>query len=274
MLHKFCNFVISKKQMMQTDIKNELNASQLEAVMYNDGPSLVIAGAGSGKTRVLTYKVAYLMELGLEPWRILALTFTNKAAREMRERIGRRVGEHRARYLWMGTFHSMFLRILRAEAEHIGFAPNFTIYDQTDSKSLIKSIIKEMQLPDDKYKPNVIASRISMAKNCLITPGAYIANAVLMAEDREMRTPEIGDIYAEYTARCKRNGAMDFDDLLLQTNILLRDAHDVLEGYQQRFKYILVDEYQDTNMAQYLIVRRLALNHSNVCVVGDDAQNT
>ena len=259
--------------MMQTDIKNELNASQLEAVMYNDGPSLVIAGAGSGKTRVLTYKVAYLMELGLEPWRILALTFTNKAAREMRERIGKRVGEHRARYLWMGTFHSMFLRILRAEAEHIGFAPNFTIYDQTDSRSLIKTIIKELQLDDKVYKPNVIQCRISNAKNRLMTAQMYAADALAVADDRSAKVPATRDIYLRYQERCRQAGAMDFDDILLYTYLLFQNHPEVLARYASQFAYVLVDEYQDTNYAQHSIVWQLTGEHQRVCVVGDDAQS-
>ena len=258
---------------MQTDIKNELNESQLDAVAYNDGPSLVIAGAGSGKTRVLTYKVAYLMELGLEPWRILALTFTNKAAREMRERIGKRVGEHRARYLWMGTFHSMFLRILRAEAEHIGFAPNFTIYDQTDSKSLLKSIIKEMQLDDKVYKSNVIQCRISNAKNRLMTAQMYASDAIAVADDRSAKVPETREIYLRYQERCRQAGAMDFDDILLYTYLLFQNHPDVLARYASQFAYVLVDEYQDTNYAQHSIVWQLTKEHQRVCVVGDDAQS-
>ena len=258
---------------MQTDIKNELNESQLEAVLYNDGPSLVIAGAGSGKTRVLTYKVAHLMELGLEPWRILALTFTNKAAREMRDRIGKRVGEHRARYLWMGTFHSMFLRILRAEAEHIGFAPNFTIYDQTDSKSLLKTIIKEMNLDDKVYKANVIQCRISNAKNRLITAQMYAADAIAVADDRHAKVPETREIYLRYQERCRQAGAMDFDDILLYTYLLFQNNPEVLARYASQFAYVLVDEYQDTNYAQHSIVWQLTREHQRVCVVGDDAQS-
>ena len=258
---------------MQTDLRNELNESQLEAVTYNDGPSLVIAGAGSGKTRVLTYKVAHLMELGLEPWRILALTFTNKAAREMRDRIGKRVGEHRARYLWMGTFHSMFLRILRAEAEHIGFAPNFTIYDQTDSKSLLKSIIKEMQLDDKIYKANVIQCRISNAKNRLMTAQMYASDAIAVADDRSAKVPETREIYLRYQERCRQAGAMDFDDILLYTYMLFQNHPDVLARYASQFAYVLVDEYQDTNYAQHSIVWQLTKEHQRVCVVGDDAQS-
>ena len=258
---------------MHNDISNELNESQLAAVTYNDGPSLVIAGAGSGKTRVLTYKVAYLMELGLEPWRILALTFTNKAAREMRERIGRRVGEHRARYLWMGTFHSMFLRILRAEAEHIGFAPNFTIYDQTDSKSLLKSIIKEMQLDDKVYKPSVVQCRISNAKNRLMTAQVYAADALAVADDRQAKVPETREIYLRYQERCRQAGAMDFDDILLYTYLLFQNHPEVLARYASQFAYVLVDEYQDTNYAQHSIVWQLTRDNQHICVVGDDAQS-
>ena len=258
---------------MHTDISNELNESQLAAVMYNDGPSLVIAGAGSGKTRVLTYKVAHLMELGLEPWRILALTFTNKAAREMRERIGNRVGEHRARYLWMGTFHSMFLRILRSEAEHIGFAPNFTIYDQTDSRNLIKTIIKEMQLDDKVYKPNVIQCRISNAKNHLMTAQMYAADAIAVADDRQAKVPETREVYLRYQERCRQSGAMDFDDILLYTYLLFQNHPEVLARYASQFAYVLVDEYQDTNYAQHSIVWQLTKETQRVCVVGDDAQS-
>lgn len=255
------------------DISNELNESQLAAVLYNEGPSLVIAGAGSGKTRVLTYKVAHLMEQGLEPWRILALTFTNKAAREMRERIGKRVGEHRARYLWMGTFHSMFLRILRTEAEHIGFPPNFTIYDQTDSKSLLKSIIKEMQLDDKVYKPNVVQCRISNAKNRLMTAQMYAADALAVADDRQAKVPETREIYLRYQERCRQAGAMDFDDILLYTYLLFKQYPEVLERYAEQFAYVLVDEYQDTNYAQHCIVWQLTQSRQRVCVVGDDAQS-
>ena len=254
------------------NILEGLSAVQREAVVNYDGPTLIIAGAGSGKTRVLTTRIAYMLSQGVDPSSILALTFTNKATREMRERIERLVGP-KARFIRMGTFHSVFARLLRENAERIGFTQSYTIYEPSDVQNLIKSIIKDKNLNEERYKPKAVAARISMAKNCLITPGAYIANASLAAEDREAKMPEVGDIYNEYCVRCKRNGAMDFDDLLLQTNILLRDAPDVLEQYQDRFKYLLVDEYQDTNMAQYIIVRRLALKHSNVCVVGDDAQS-
>ena len=254
------------------NILEGLSAAQREAVVNYDGPTLIIAGAGSGKTRVLTTRIAYMLAQGVDPSSILALTFTNKAAREMRERIEKLVGP-KARFIRMGTFHSVFARLLRENAERIGYTSSYTIYEPSDVKNLIKAIIKDKNLNEERYKPQNVAARISMAKNCLITPGAYIANATIVGEDREAKMPEIGDIYNEYCIRCKRNGAMDFDDLLLQTNILLRDAPDVLEQYQDKFKYLLVDEYQDTNMAQYIIVRRLALKHSNVCVVGDDAQS-
>ena len=254
------------------DILQGLNPAQRDAVTNYNGPSLIIAGAGSGKTRVLTTRIAYMLAQGVAASSILALTFTNKAAREMRERIEKLVGPE-ARYIRMGTFHSVFARILRENAEKLGYPESFTIYEPNDVKNLIKTIVKEKNLSEERYKPQAVAARISMAKNCLITPGAYKANAVLAGEDREAKMPEVGDIYIEYCNRCKRNGAMDFDDLLLQTNILLRDCPEVLEQYQDKFKYVLVDEYQDTNMAQYIIVRRLALKHSNVCVVGDDAQS-
>ena len=258
--------------MINEDILEGLNPSQREAVVNYDGPSLIIAGAGSGKTRVLTTRIAWMLAQGVSPNSILALTFTNKAAREMRERIEKLVGPQ-ARYIRMGTFHSVFARLLRENASKIGYPESYTIYEPTDVKNLIKSIVKEMNLSEERYKPQAVAARISMAKNSLVTPAAYRANAVLQGEDRELKMPELVDVYTEYCIRCKRNGAMDFDDLLLQTNILLRDAPEVLEQYQNQFRYILVDEYQDTNMAQYIIVRRLALKHSNVCVVGDDAQS-
>ena len=255
------------------DYLKELNKVQHEAVVRTEGPSLVIAGAGSGKTRVLTYRIAHLLKQGARPSSILALTFTNKAAREMKERISRVVGEKAARYLWMGTFHSIFSRILRMEHETIGYPSNFTIYDSADSKSLIKTIIKSFQLDDKVYKPGVVASRISMAKNNLITPMAYSNSAEIKSVDRNMRMPNISQIYKEYTKRCKLSGAMDFDDLLLITNLLFRDHPEVLAQYQERFGYVLVDEYQDTNYAQYLIVKKLAAKHKNICVVGDDAQS-
>lgn len=250
-----------------------LNNSQRDAVLYCDGPSLVIAGAGSGKTRVLTYKIAWLIKQGLSPRGILALTFTNKAAREMKERIAGIVGESVARRLWMGTFHSIFSRILRVEAERIGFTSNFTIYDSTDSKNLIKAIIKEMQLDDKIYRPGMVQSRISNAKNALITYKAYEQNKELVENDINAKVPLLREIYKRYQVRCQCAGAMDFDDLLLYTNILFRDHPDVLAKYQSLFQYVLVDEYQDTNFAQHLIVRKLCDTHRRICVVGDDAQS-
>ena len=252
----------------------ELNTSQRAAVEHIEGPSLVIAGAGSGKTRVLTYKVAYLMEKGFSPYSILALTFTNKAAKEMKERISRVTGEHSSRHLWMGTFHSIFSRILRAESEHIGFPSTFTIYDSADSKSLVNNIIKnEMNLDNKHYKPRNILSRISLAKNSLITPSAYAQNTDLQKVDAAMRLPQTTEIYRRYVMRCREAGAMDFDDLLLYTNILFRDHPDVLQKYQDMFRFILVDEYQDTNYAQFLIIKQLAQGHKRICAVGDDAQS-
>ena len=256
-----------------TDYLNELNESQREAVLYNEGPSLVIAGAGSGKTRVLTYKIAYLLDNGYEPWSILALTFTNKAAREMKERIARQVGQERARYLWMGTFHSIFSRILRAEAEALGFTPNFTIYDAADSKSLVKTIVKEMNLDDKVYKPGMVQGRISNAKNHLVLPEAYAANAELIEADRAAKVPLLHEIYLRYWNRCRQSDAMDFDDLLLYTYLLFRTRPDICDKYAARFRYILVDEYQDTNFAQHSIVLQLTQKHQFVCVVGDDAQS-
>ena len=258
---------------LESPILQGLNPAQREAVVHYDRPSLIIAGAGSGKTRVLTSRIAYMIEQGVAPFNILALTFTNKAAEQMRERIAQMVPGNRSRYIRMGTFHSVFSRILRENAERIGYPQTFTIYEPSDTRNLLKTIIKEMQLADEKYKPNAIASRISYAKNCLVTPGAYAANATYAAEDRRLQIPEFGTIYNTYCQRCRRNGAMDFDDLLLQTNILLRDCPDVLARYQEQFRYILVDEYQDTNYAQYVIIRRLSETHSKVCVVGDDAQS-
>ena len=249
-----------------------LNPAQKEAVINYTTPSLIIAGAGSGKTRVLTSRIAYMLEQGVRPENILALTFTKKAANEMRERIETMVGSA-SRRIPMGTFHSIFARILRDNAEAIGYQREFTIYETTDSRNLIKTIIKERNLDEDKYKPNAVHSRISTAKNSLITPGAYAANAALTGDDRSRQMPEFSNIYIEYCRRCKHNNAMDFDDLLLQTNILLRDCPQVLAAYQNLFQYILVDEYQDTNYAQYLIVRRLSQLHNRVCVVGDDAQS-
>ena len=258
---------------MESKILQGLNRAQYDAVVNYESPSLIIAGAGSGKTRVLTSRIAYMLEQGVKPWNILALTFTNKAASQMRERIEQMVEGSASRYIRMGTFHSVFSRILRENAERIGYPQSFTIYEPNDCKNLLKTICKELGLADDKYKPQRILSRISYAKNALITPGAYIANASFAAEDRQAQIPRFGEVYEAYCRRCKHNGAMDFDDLLLQTNILLRDCPDVLEKYQEQFQYILVDEYQDTNYAQYIIIRRLSLKHSRVCVVGDDAQS-
>ena len=255
------------------DYHKELNPSQCDAVLYTEGDSMVIAGAGSGKTRVLTYKIAHLLEEGVDPWSILALTFTNKAAGEMKQRIAARVGENRARYLWMGTFHSIFSRILRSEADKIGYTSNFTIYDQTDSQNLIKSIVKEMQLDDKTYKPSVVQNRISNAKNRLITASAYIQNADIYKHDQFKHIPMAGKIFERYEQRCRQSDAMDFDDLLLNTFILFRDHQDVQEKYGTSFRYILVDEYQDTNYAQHCIVWQLTRHGAKVCVVGDDAQS-
>ena len=255
------------------DYLKELNKAQTDAVLSTEGPALVIAGAGSGKTRVLTYRIAHLLKQGARPSTILALTFTNKAAREMKERIASVAGENTARYLWMGTFHSIFARMLRTEHETLNYPSNFTIYDSADSKSLIKTIIKSFQLDDKIYKPGVVASRISMAKNNLITPNVYAENSEIRLVDKNMRMPAIHEIYREYVKRCFLSGAMDFDDLLLKTNLLFRDHPEILSKYQNRFDYVLVDEYQDTNYAQYLIVKKLAARHKNICVVGDDAQS-
>jgi len=258
---------------MNEELLQQLNESQREAVTYCDGPQLVIAGAGSGKTRVLTYKIAYLLEqYNMAPWNILALTFTNKAAREMKERIGRLVGQERAMRLQMGTFHSVFARILRAEAEHIGFNSNFTIYDQSDSRSLVKNIIKEMQLDDKTYKPASVADRISMAKNHLLLPQQYELSS-WAADDAQKKRPQVTNIYKRYVERCRQANAMDFDDLLVQTWLLFRQHEDIRQKYVDRFQYVLVDEYQDTNFAQQEIVLQLTLEHGRVCVVGDDAQS-
>ena len=265
---KKCTFAT----MMDHDMLKDLNDGQRAAVEYCDGPQLVIAGAGSGKTRVLTYKIAYLLEQGMAPWNILALTFTNKAAREMKERIGRLVGQERAIYLQMGTFHSVFARILRAEAERIGFGSNFTIYDQADARSLVKSIIKEMQLDDKTYKPNSVADRISMAKNHLLLPQQYTVSS-WAADDAQHKRPLVSEIYNRYVERCHQANAMDFDDLLVKTFVLLRDHEDIRNKYIERFQYVLVDEYQDTNYAQQEIVLLLTHKHGRVCVVGDDAQS-
>ncbi len=252
---------------------DELSDVQREAVTCVDGPSLVIASAGSGKTRVLTYRIAHLLKLGVKPWSILALTFTNKAAREMKDRIAKIVGSVTASKLWMGTFHSIFAKILRYEAERLGYDKNFTIYDTSDSKNLIAQIIKELKLDNKVYKPVQVLSRISLAKNNLITHQAYAQNTSIIAQDVKARLGEIHRIYTLYAQRCKQASAMDFDDLLLNTNILFRDHPDALAKYQAKFQYILVDEYQDTNHAQYLIVTKLSQAHRNICVVGDDAQS-
>jgi DNA helicase-2/ATP-dependent DNA helicase PcrA len=269
-IYEFIGYLCVSKM---EEFLNQLNESQREAVLYTEGPELVIAGAGSGKTRVLTYKIAYLLQQGLRPYNILALTFTNKAAKEMKERIAVLTEPDTARRLWMGTFHSIFSRILRTEAEHIGYSSDYTIYDSADSKSLIKSIIKEMKLDDKIYRPGMIQARISNAKNALVTWKMYEQNKELVQGDTNANIPFIRDIYRIYQGRCIQAGAMDFDDLLLQTNILFRDHPDVLEKYRDHFQYILVDEYQDTNFAQHLIVQRLAELHRRLCVVGDDAQS-
>ena len=259
--------------MSQQNYLEELNEAQHAPVVHKDGPLMVIAGAGSGKTRVLTYRIAYLMEQGIDPFSILSLTFTNKAAREMKERIAAIVGQSEAKNIWMGTFHSIFARILRSEADKLGFPRDFTIYDSADSLQLIKQVIKDLNLDSDVYKPKQIQSRISNFKNNLITVKAYFNNPELMEADYYAKRPEMGHIYQRYVDRCFRAGAMDFDDLLLKTNELLTRFPEVLAKYQQRFQYILVDEYQDTNHSQYLIVKALSNRHHNLCVVGDDAQS-
>ena len=256
-----------------TDYLDGLNEQQRAAVEYIDGPSLVIAGAGSGKTRVLTNKIAYLLDHGYEPWSILALTFTNKAANEMKERIAKQVGHERARYLWMGTFHSVFSRILRAEAEVLGFTSDFTIYDASDSKSLIKTIINEMQLDEKTYKPSAVQSRISNAKNHLISPDAYASSAEVRKADQEAKLSEIHRIYRRYWDRCRQSNAMDFDDLLVYTYVLLKGKPELCAKYAERFRFVLVDEYQDTNYAQHMIVQLITEKSRHICVVGDDAQS-
>ena len=258
---------------MTTNYLNDLNESQKQAVINTEGPSLVIAGAGAGKTRVLTYRIVHLLNKGVPAGKILALTFTNKAAKEMKERISRIISPEIARYLWMGTFHSIFAKILRMEGERLGYKSNYTIYDSSDSKSLIRSIIKALNLDDNIYKPGVISSRISTAKNNLVTSAMYAADSTMQDYDRSSRMPLLTDVYRMYAARCFKANAMDFDDLLLNTNILFRDFPDILAKYQERFNYVLVDEYQDTNYSQYLIVKKLAASHQNICVVGDDAQS-
>ncbi|MCE5346316.1 MAG: exodeoxyribonuclease V subunit gamma [Bacteroidales bacterium] len=258
---------------MTTNYLNDLNDSQRQAVINTEGPALVIAGAGAGKTRVLTYRIVHLLQKGVPAGKILALTFTNKAAKEMKERITKIVGPEIARHLWMGTFHSIFAKILRMEGERLGYKPNYTIYDSADSKSLIRSIIKELNLDDNIYKPGVIASRISSAKNNLITASMYAADPTMQEYDKSSRMPLLSNVYRTYASRCFKANSMDFDDLLLNTNILFRDFPDVLAAYQKRFNYVLVDEYQDTNYSQYLIVKKLSATHQNICVVGDDAQS-
>lgn len=255
------------------DLLNDLNDAQRAAVEYIDGPSLVIAGAGSGKTRVLTYKIAYLLSQGMKPWSIMALTFTNKAAREMKERIGKLVGDDLAQHLYMGTFHSIFSRILRAEAEHIGFNNNFTIYDESDSRSLLKAIIKEMGLDDKVYKPAAVHARISMAKNNLVTAEAYDSDPAILEQNKRAKMPAIGKIYVAYVQRCRQANAMDFDDLLMLTFQLFRDHEEIRQKYAGRFDYILVDEYQDTNHVQMSIVMQLCKEKMRVCAVGDDSQS-
>ena len=255
------------------NLKEELNEAQRSAVLHKEGPLIVIAGAGSGKTRVLTYRIAHLMQSGVNPFQILALTFTNKAAREMKSRIGVLVGESEAKNLLMGTFHSVFARLLRQDADKLGFPSNFTIYDTQDSDRLIASIIKESDLDKDIYKYKQIRNRISSFKNSLITVNAYFQNPDLVEADAQARRPQFGAIYNEYVERCFKAGAMDFDDLLLRTNELINRFPEVLAKYQNRFRYILVDEYQDTNHSQYLIVRALSDRFQNICVVGDDAQS-
>lgn len=255
------------------DFLKELNSSQQEAVLNTEGPSLVIAGAGSGKTRVLTYRIAQLLSQGIPAYKILALTFTNKAAREMQKRISDLVGSEIAANLWMGTFHSIFSKILRFEAEKLGYTSSYTIYDTQDSKNLIKAIVKDLRLDDKVYKPNSILGRISMAKNNLIVAQSYAQSSRILSEDTAAKRPLLGEIYKLYQQRCKNSDTMDFDDLLLQTNILFRDFPEILTKYQEKFRYILVDEYQDTNYAQYLIVKKLSEQHNNICVVGDDAQS-
>ena len=250
-----------------------LNCAQKQAVEQFEGPSLIIAGAGSGKTRVLTSRIANILNHGHKASSVLALTFTNKASKEMKERIAGMVGDGLARYLWMGTFHSVFIRFLREDAELLGFPKSFTIYDTSDSRSAIRVCVKELGLDEKMYKPNEVLSRISMAKNNLITAKAYLANGELMQRDAIARKPKIGEVYALYERKCRQAGAMDFDDILLYTNIMIRDFPQVLEKLQKRFSFILVDEYQDTNFSQYLIVKKLSANHRNLCVVGDDSQS-
>ncbi len=255
------------------NLLSDLNESQRRAVEYCDGPQLVIAGAGSGKTRVLTYKIAYLIEQGMKPWNILALTFTNKAANEMKARIGHLVGDENARHIYMGTFHSIFARILRVEAQLLGYQSNYTIYDEADARSLVKNIIRELELDDKIYKPSTVQDQISKAKNQLVSAESYAANADALALDRQSRMPRLHEIYTIYASRCKSANAMDFDDLLLHTWQLFRDHEDVRRRYADKFRYVLVDEYQDTNHAQQAIILQLTHDHQRLTVVGDDAQS-
>ena len=261
------------ESMMENDYLSELNGPQRSAVENYDGPSLIIAGAGSGKTRVLTMRIAHMLQSGVSPQNIMALTFTNKAAKEMRDRVAKILPYEAVRGLWMGTFHSLFCRILRAEAPLLGFPETFTIYDTADSRNVVKAIVRQLELPDEQYKPNDIYARISLAKNNLVLPEAYAATATLVDEDARAKRPRLAEVYAAYMRQCRQNGAMDFDDLLLYMNILLRDHPDVAQRYGERFRYILVDEYQDTNYSQYLIVKKLAGVRRNICVVGDDSQS-
>jgi DNA helicase-2/ATP-dependent DNA helicase PcrA len=254
------------------DYLSGLNEPQAQAVTHGEGPLMIIAGAGSGKTRVLTFRIAHLIENGVDPFRILSLTFTNKAAGEMRNRIEKVVG-YEARNIWMGTFHAVFAKILRIEARFLGYTSDFSIYDTDDSKSLLRSIVKELNLDDKTYKPNVVFNRISGAKNNLISADDYLANKIFRADDEAAKLPEIGRLYKAYSTRCFQANAMDFDDLLFNTNVLFRDFPEVLNKYQHKFKYVLVDEFQDTNVAQYLITKKLAAVHRNIAVVGDDAQS-
>lgn len=258
---------------MEQDYLAGLNKPQRSAVENYEGPSLIIAGAGSGKTRVLTMRIAHMLQEGISPRNIMALTFTNKAAREMRDRVAKILPYEAVRGLWMGTFHSLFCRILRAEAQLLGFPEAFTIYDTADSRNVVKAIVRQLELPDEQYKPNDVAARISLAKNNLVLPEAYVANATLVGEDARAKRPRLAEVYAAYMRQCRQNGAMDFDDLLLYMNILLRDHPEVTQRYGDQFRYILVDEYQDTNYSQYLIVKKLAGVRRNICVVGDDSQS-
>jgi DNA helicase-2/ATP-dependent DNA helicase PcrA len=264
---------LNSKKIELSEYLNELNEAQKEAVLHMNGPMIIIAGAGSGKTRVLTYRIAHLMNQGIDSFNILSLTFTNKAAREMKDRISKVVGSSEAKNLWMGTFHSVFARILRSESDKLGFPSNFTIYDTQDSVRLLSTIIKEMQLDKERYKPKQVLSRISQFKNSLITVNAYFGNSDLMEADKMASRPQMGKIYTQYVERCFKSGAMDFDDLILRTNELLNRFPEVLAKYQDRFRYIMVDEYQDTNHSQYSIVKALADRFQNICVVGDDSQS-